>query len=272
MAPAAVATVFGWIGEPGRARRTRGWSARRSESHVAHVEIAQEAAAVHVGLQADRGVERVGRPVLVFEHQVLRIDVLDAAGHLAAQRDGAVAAVHDAVLDHDVLRRAVLRVEVLAGLDGDAVVAGVEGAAFDQHVVAGFRIEAVAVRAQAVGVHLRMTILRQWTGWCCQNGVGDLVALQQHVGAADHLDHRRAQVVAEAEHALRRSARRLRTAPAGIARRRATCSPSPWISRRFFFRQCRRDRPPATSGSADSGVLRQLARRRSWATCPGPPS
>ena len=57
--------------------------------------------------QADRDVQRIRGPVLVLEDEVLGIDVLDAAGHFAAERHRAVAAVHRALLDDDVLRRTV---------------------------------------------------------------------------------------------------------------------------------------------------------------------
>ncbi len=133
----------------------------------------------------------------------MREHVLDPARHLTAQRDGAMAALHGAVLDHDVLRRTVLRIQILAGLDGDAVVTGIEGAAVHQHVVAGFRIEAVAVRSQAVGVHFAdHQIAAMDRVVLPERRVCDVVALQQHIGAADQLYHRRPQVVTQAEHAF----------------------------------------------------------------------
>ena len=66
--------------------------------------------------------------------------------------DAAVAVLHRAVADDDVLDRHVeaAAVVVAAGLDRDAVVAGVERAVLDEHVAARLGIAAVVVRAVAV--------------------------------------------------------------------------------------------------------------------------
>jgi hypothetical protein len=76
-----------------------------------------------------------------------------------------------AVLDHDVLRRAVLGVEVLAGLDRDAVVAGVELAASTSTPSQASGSKPSLFGPRLLACTLRIVRLRQATGWCCQNGV-----------------------------------------------------------------------------------------------------
>ena len=86
---------------------------------------------------------------------VVGVDVLNAAGHLAAETDRAHGAFELVVPDDDVLSGYVdpATICVPARLDGDVVVAGQERAVLDHHVVAAFGIAAVAVHTRVVGCH-----------------------------------------------------------------------------------------------------------------------
>src|SRR5215472_19353141 len=101
------------------------------------MEILGDAAAIEIGLDTDRDVERVRRIVLVLHCEVFGKDVLDAAGELTAERNAAVPAVHRAVTNDMVLRRAEFGIVVFAGFDRDAVVASVERHTVDKNVTAG---------------------------------------------------------------------------------------------------------------------------------------
>src|SRR6266496_142003 len=100
----------------------------RADGEVAGVDVVDEAAAHGVRLEAHGGVQ-----VGAGEAEVPGVDVPDAAGHLAADGHPAVAGGEVAVLDQDPFAGHVhpAAVGVAAGLDRDAVVAGVEGAAAD---------------------------------------------------------------------------------------------------------------------------------------------
>ena len=117
---------------------------------VAQIDVLHSAAALCVGLEA-QGVVQSG----AIEGVVVCEQVLDAAAHLAAAGDTAVAVCEGVVADDEVLGRMtgfaqLTAIAVAAGLDGDAVVAGVEEAVLDQDVVAVFGVTAVVV--VAVGV------------------------------------------------------------------------------------------------------------------------
>src|SRR5215213_10332754 len=100
---------------------------------VAEVDVFEEPAAHGVVLEAQRVVE-----IRAVHRAVLGEEEADAARDFAADGDAAVAVLHPAAADDDVLRRDVQAsaVGVAARLDGDAVVACVEGAVFDEHVFA----------------------------------------------------------------------------------------------------------------------------------------
>src|SRR3954447_19409577 len=107
---------------------------------ISHIDLLDHTAAVGIGFDPYRDLE-----FRAFHQQVLGKDVVHTAGFLAADRESAVAVLHVAVADDDVLAREVAgdAVATAARLERDAVVAGVERAAFDQHVVAALRIAAV---------------------------------------------------------------------------------------------------------------------------------
>ena len=59
-------------GEPGE-RSVERWAGLYAvrDAYIAHVEVAQEAAAIQIGFEADNRIERVGGPVHVFEQEIL---------------------------------------------------------------------------------------------------------------------------------------------------------------------------------------------------------
>ena len=118
------------------------------------MEILRDAAAIEVGLDADRNVERVRRVVLVLHCQVFGEDVLDAGGELAAQCYAAMPAVHRAVANAVVLCRPEFGVVVFARFDRDTVVTSVERHAFDEDMIARFGVETVVIGADAVGIDI----------------------------------------------------------------------------------------------------------------------
>src|SRR5262249_40481094 len=110
------------------------------------VDVLREAAALGVGLDVERVPGGVG-------DALVRVDVADAAGQLAAAAHRAPRAVHGAAHDDDVLGRRVdaPSVGVAARLDRDVVVAGAERAVADHHVVAALGVAAVGVGAGDAG-------------------------------------------------------------------------------------------------------------------------
>src|ERR1700733_9065324 len=108
--------------------------ADRSGSDPVHIRVVYEAAAQLFGLDPVPGLQ-----VRAVHGQVPGVDVLHAAGHLAADRDAAVPVGEVGVLDHQVLARHVDPApgRGAAGFDRYAVVAGVERDVVDDHAVAG---------------------------------------------------------------------------------------------------------------------------------------
>ena len=156
--------------------------------------------------------------------------------------DAAVAVLHRAVADDDVLDRHVHApaVVVAAGLERDAVVAGVEGAALDQHVAARLRIAAVVVRAVAADRHVaHRDVLAEDRMDLPHRRVDDRDALDEDVAAAVRLDEVRPQPVALAEDALARPARRELRGPSVVSRAARLSS-------------CRRRHASSTSCSASA--------------------
>lgn len=114
---------------------------------VFDVDVFHEAAAASVGFDEEDVLGFVvGR---VFEAAVVDVDVADAAGEFAADRDELVAAFHDAAAHNDVFGGGgeAPAVAVAAGLDGDGVVALVEHAVLDEEVSCHFGIDTVVVVA-----------------------------------------------------------------------------------------------------------------------------
>ena len=105
--------------------------ADRFDLGVAQIDVLHSAAALCIGLEA-QGVVQSG----AVEGVVVCEQVLDAAAHLAAAGDAAVAVCEGVVADDEVLGgmtsfAQLTAIAVAAGLDGDAVVAGVEEAVLD---------------------------------------------------------------------------------------------------------------------------------------------
>ncbi len=109
---------------------------------VAHVDVLNDAASAIVGLDAQYALE-IGR----VHHAILGEDILTASGNLRSDDHGPMSVLHLAVADDDISGGFLPKtaVVVASALDGDAVVTGVERAVFDDNVLAGFRIAAVAV-------------------------------------------------------------------------------------------------------------------------------
>jgi len=109
---------------------------------VAHVDILNDAASTVVGLDAQHTLE-IGR----VHHAILGEDILTASGNLRSDDNGPMSVLHLAVADDDISGGFLPEsaVVVASALDGNAVVTGVERAVFDDNVLAGFRIAAVAV-------------------------------------------------------------------------------------------------------------------------------
>jgi len=84
--------------------------------------------------------------------EVFGEDVLDVGGELTAEGDPAMPAVHRAVADDVVLRRAEFGVVVFAGFDRNTIVTGIERHTLDEDVIAGLGVEPVVVGAEAVGI------------------------------------------------------------------------------------------------------------------------
>src|SRR6516164_3538129 len=116
------------------------------------MEILRDAAAIEVGLDADRDVERVGRIILVLHGEIFGKDVLDAGGELAAERDPAMPAVHRTIADDMILCGTEFGVVVFTGLNRNTIVAGVERHTLDENVIARLGVEPVVVGAEAVGI------------------------------------------------------------------------------------------------------------------------
>src|ERR1044071_3014382 len=170
------------------------------DGDVAEVDVLKETAADGVVLGAQRVVE-----VGAVERTVFGEEEPDAAGDFAADGDAAVAVLHAAAADDDVLRGDVQTpaVGVAAGLDGDAVVARVEGAVFDEHVLARLGVAAVVVLAVALDVDPADGDVGAEDGVeFPHRRVDDGDALDEHVLAAVGLDELRAEVAAFAEDAL----------------------------------------------------------------------
>ena len=164
------------------------------------MEILEQAAAQRVVLEAQRIVE-----VGAVHHALLGEDPPRPARNLRADRHAAMAVLHPASLNDDVLRRHLHApaVGVASGLDRDAVVARVEEAVRDQHVFARLRIAAVGVRAICLDVEiLDGDVGAQHRVDLPHRRVEHADAFDQHVRAAVRLDELRAQVVAGAEDAV----------------------------------------------------------------------
>ena len=140
-----------------------------------------------------------------MDRVVLREDVVDAAGHLAADGDRAPTAQELVVLDDDVGARYAdpAPVDVAAGLDDHPVVAGVERTAGDVDV--GARLGVAAVDRRAPGEHVDVAdghILRQHRVQVPHRRVLQVDPVDQDVGAPVELDEAGGQLVALAEDAL----------------------------------------------------------------------
>src|SRR5579862_8861547 len=136
---------------------------------------------------------------MIHEH------VADPARALAAQRHTAVAVLHDAVADHDVLGGLcdAPSVAVAPALDRDAIVAGIELALLDEHVARAFRIAAVVVRPVAVDLHAAHGyVLAEHGIEFPHRRIADAHAFDQHVGAAVGLHEHGPEELALAEHAV----------------------------------------------------------------------
>ena len=170
---------------------------------VAQVDVLHRAAALGVGLEA-QGVVQVG----AVEGVVVGKQVLDAAAHLTAAGNAAVAVCEGVVADDEVLGRMtgsaqLTAIAVAACLDGDAVVTGVEVAVLDQNVVAVLGVTAVVVVAVGVdGDAAGGKVGAQHRVQLPHGRVGNGNALYQHVGALDGLVEVGAQVVALTKHTV----------------------------------------------------------------------
>ena len=137
-------------------------------------------------------LSRIARSRLRAAHEaVLDEHVANAAAHLAAERHAAVAVLHRAAADDDVLARRVQppAVGVAAALDRDAVVARVERAVLDEHVAARLGIAAVVVGPVAVDRHAADgDVLAQHGMDLPHRRADDRHAFDEHVLAAIGLD------------------------------------------------------------------------------------
>src|SRR5215469_32299 len=167
------------------------------------MEILRNAAAIEVGLDADRNIERVRRVILVLHCEIFGKDILNAGGELAAERNAAMPAVHRAVADYVVLREAEFGVSVFPGLDRYAVVAGVKRYTVDEDVIAGLGIEPVIIRAEAVGIDVADHEIASCDRMMLpERRVDNLIALQQNARAAEEFDHCRWQLMADPKDSL----------------------------------------------------------------------
>src|SRR6516165_3928361 len=167
------------------------------------MKILRDAAAIKVGLDADRDIKRVRREILVLHREIFGKDILDASGELTAKSNAAMPTIHRTVADDVVLRRAEFDVGIFAGLDRDAIVAGVERHTVDEDEIAGLGVEPVVIGADAIGIDVadhniaardRM-VLPEWR-------VDHLVASQQNTRAAEEFYHCRRQLMANPEDSL----------------------------------------------------------------------
>jgi hypothetical protein len=83
------------------------------------------------------------------------------------------------------------------------VIAGVERHSFDQHIIAGLRVEPVVIGTEAIGINLPdHDIAASDRMMLPERRIDHLIALQQNACAAEKFEHRRRQLMANAEHPL----------------------------------------------------------------------
>ena len=126
-------------------------------------------------------------------------------GDFAADRNAAMAVLHDAILNDDVLAGHVdaPAVPVAARFDSDTVVAGAENATDDEHAVAAFRIAAIVVRAVAVDIDAaHCNVAAQHRIELPHRGVLDGEVFEKNVRTAIGLDEVWAKKMSFAEDAL----------------------------------------------------------------------
>ena len=179
--------------------------------HVADPDLLDHAAAAARRLEAepDVGAE---------ERAPLDEDVADAARHLAAHREPAVAVVDDVVDDDDVLGRppALAAVLVLPRLDADRIVAHVEPAVVDDRAPARIEVEAVAVLRVPRVQHRDVPdddVLGEQRVDVPRRRVLERRAVEQHAAALDERDHDRPQELARGGVVLEGRARPRSRAP-----------------------------------------------------------
>ena len=168
--------------------------------NITHVDVLNDATAAGVGLDAHDAIQ-VGR----VHHVVLRIDVAATTRNLRADDHTAVAVLHLAVADDDVLAGAVPEpsVAVASALDGDAVVARVEEAVLNEHAVARLRVAAVAVGPVVGNLHpAHGDVLRQQGMDDPKGRAQQGEVLHQDVLTLIEVDELRAQAVLLGEDAL----------------------------------------------------------------------
>ena len=164
-----------------------------ADGDVAHEDVFNHPAAAGAGLDADDAIQ-----IRAVHAAVLDVEVAVAAGDFAAYHHASVAVLHQAVAHDDVFAGDVPAASVLiaAGLDGDAVVARVEGAVFDEHILARLGVAAVAIGTAVVDVDAfhRQTFAEQ--GMDDPEGrVEQRDVFDEHPAASVEVDELRAQAV-----------------------------------------------------------------------------
>src|SRR5262249_44029010 len=114
-----------------------------SDRDIAHEYPFHDTASNRIGFDAQGPVQARAVHAAAF-----RENVAGASGYFAADGHAAVAVFHRAVPDDHVFHSNAdtTAVVVAPRLQRDAIVAGIEGAPFDEHVAARFRIASIIVR------------------------------------------------------------------------------------------------------------------------------
>ena len=101
--------------------------------HIAEIHILNDATSTTICLDAKYALQ-----IRTVHRTVLHKHLLTTARDLRTNHYTAMSIFHDAVADDKILRRQIplASVRITSTLDGDAVVARVEGAAFNQHILA----------------------------------------------------------------------------------------------------------------------------------------
>ncbi len=193
--------------------------------------------------------------VRAAHHAIVHINVAHPGRNLAPERHPAVSRLHHAFADYDVFRRHrhPPALFVPSALDRDAIVAGIEFAAFDQNILAGFRIAPVVIRAMTRNLHIAHRHIRaQHRMQLPHRRVLHRQPVDHHVAALIGLHKLRPQVVPFAESPVHH-----RNPPRGHVHQGIAVLALSWSTRVEFAASFSRPRPP--------GIATRLAVQRSFA-------